>query len=199
MTSDAAADLSFLEIEHKFLVPDTFDVAAFERQLLAWKPEKHYETEVCDSYYIVKAAPNLVYRHRYDNLLQQLTIKSLGDNEVRLEVNLDLDLTKGNQWQRVEGFLRPLGILHSARLEKKVKVFYFENAEIVFYRASHQDLSISCIEIEARHHASVDEGKKILGIWESRLGLDPERRCRDSLLKLLVLPRLPQELRQAFG
>lgn len=197
MTSDLA-DLRFLEIEHKFLVPDDFDVSAFERKLLAWKPEKHYETEVCDSYYVVKSAPGYVYRHRYDNLLQELTVKSLGNNEVRTEVNLALDRAKGNQAQTVEAFLRPLGILHSARLHKSVKVFYFDLVEIVFYRATHEDLAVSCIEIEARHPRSIDEAKAQLALWEGRLGLEPEKRCQDSLLKLLVLPRLPQAIRQSF-
>jgi adenylate cyclase class IV len=187
----------FLEIEHKFLVPHDFDPEPLFGQLHAWEPERTYTTEVDDTYYLLEGAPGIVYRHRLDAYLQQLTIKSLGgDNQSRTEVNLELSSEQGSQEEAVRAFLAPLGVLWSGTLHKSVQVFYFPDVEIVYYRARYGGAEQACIEIEARAPSDIDAGLTVLSNWEKRLGLDSRKRCPSSILELLILPQLPANLRQ---
>jgi hypothetical protein len=115
---------------------------------------------------------------------------------VRLEVNLDLDPSRGNQIERIRAFLAPLGLLWQGTLRKDVQAFYFPNAEVVYYEARYEGRLVRCIEIEARQAPSIEGAQKILGIWEASLGLDPVRRSHASLLDLLVVPSLPALLQE---
>ncbi len=190
------ADCRFLEIEHKFLVDQDFDPSAFFRKVREFGPESDYETSVEDTYYLVRRLPNYVFRHRCDKFIQQLTLKSLaGDNEARTEVNLDLGHHKGNQGIAAKAFLEPLGILWSGILLKNVQVFYFPDAEVVYYEARFQDRLQKCIEVEVRKPPSMAHAKGVLSSWESALSLDSNRRSRLSILELLVLPSLTAEIR----
>jgi adenylate cyclase class IV len=193
----ADLDMKYLEIEHKYLVSADFDRAAFTEKLLARDPEKHYKTQVEDTYFLVRHAPQAIYRHRYDGMIQQLTVKSVAsqDNEARLEVNLNLDL-KENQSEAVGAFLQPLGLLWSGALSKSVEVFYFEDVEIVYYQARHGARDVACIEIEARKARSLEDGQKTLKLWAERISLNPDERCRQTLVQLLILPQLPDGLRE---
>ena len=192
----SAPDLRFLEIEHKFLMPEAYDPEELFALLRAEPVRKHYRTEVQDTYYLVAQPTDVVYRHRLDASLQQLTLKSLaGDNETRTEINLDLNLGVGDQSPAVAAFIRAQGLLWSATLFKSLEVFYFDDAEICFYRARYGEDRVCCVEIEARGHQSIAAARAALGRWEQRLGLDPAQRCRASLLELLLAPHLPTELR----
>ncbi|MCX6127576.1 MAG: CYTH domain-containing protein [Proteobacteria bacterium] len=189
-------DLRFLEIEHKFLVDKSFDPEPFLGTLRKLLPEKMVEADVQDTYFLLEHAPQLIYRHRLDHQLQELTVKSLvADPEVRLEVNLNLSLSLGNQLEFVQAFLAPLGILWQGSLHKLVKVFYFPNAEIVFYEADFEGKTVRCIEIEARGSKSIQEAQSALKDWEKLLGLDQYSRSPASLLELLVVPTLSAELK----
>ncbi len=191
-----AEDLRFLEIEHKFLVPPAYDPEVLFAMLRTERVQKHYRTEVQDTYYLVAHPSHVVYRHRLDASLQQLTLKSLaGDNETRTEINLDLNLAPGDQGQAITAFLAKQGLLWSGTLFKSLEVFYFDDAEVCFYRARFDGDHVACIEIEARGHTSIGSAQAALARWEKRLGLDPHQRCRSSLLELLLLPHLPDELR----
>ncbi|RZA13389.1 MAG: hypothetical protein EOP10_29820 [Proteobacteria bacterium] len=187
--------MKFLEIEHKFVTPNGFDLDAFFKKVRDLSPDKDYKTEVTDTYYLLNAVPNLVYRHRFDGLIQHLTTKSVSsiDSEKRLEINLHLNLR--DQSQNIEAFLSPFGIQWSGTLRKKVQVFYFKDVEIVFYQASYLDTEVNCIELEARSPESLESAQKCLQDWELRLGLVPSERSHQSLLHLLVLPTLPDKLK----
>lgn len=190
-----AESLRFLEIEHKFLVASDYDETPLLEKLHARKPEKSYKTDVLDTYFLSEAIPGGVFRHRIDARLQQLTFKDIGgDNEARTEVNLGLDLECGNQKEAVEAFLRPLHVLWSGTLSKSVQVFYFQDVEVVFYRAAFGDKSQACIEIEARQANSLREAHDALERWEHYLGLDAVNRCKASVLELLIVPQLPPSL-----
>ncbi len=160
-------------------------------------PEKSIQSDVADTYFLVEHAPYSVYRHRIDSYLQQLTVKSLGsDTEVRLEVNLDLDRSQGNQIEGIRAFLAPLGVLWQGTLQKEVRAFYFADVEIVYYRACYGQAKVSCLEIEARHAQSIEDAQKALLHWETILGLNPQKRSHASLLELLVVPTLSEALQQ---
>ncbi|RZA17644.1 MAG: hypothetical protein EOP10_22340 [Proteobacteria bacterium] len=187
--------MKFLEIEHKFVTPNGFDLEAFFKKVRDLSPDKDYKTEVTDTYYLLDAVPSLVYRHRFDGLIQHLTTKSVSstDSEKRLEINLHLNLS--DQSQNIEAFLSPFGIQWSGTLRKKVQVFYFKDVEIVFYQASYLGTEVNCIELEARSPESLESAQKCLQDWEVRLGLIPSERSHQSLLHLLVLPSLPDKLK----
>ncbi len=194
-----ASDMQFKEIEHKFVVPKGFDLVSFLNSVRSLIPEKDYQTEVTDTYYLLEAVPNLVYRHRFDGMIQHLTTKSVSkeDSENRLEINLHLDLR--DQKRNIEAFLEPFGIEWSGTLHKKVQVFYFADVEIVFYQASFGESAVDCIELEARHPESVESALQTLDRWERKLGLNPSERSHQSLLHLLVLPSLPTPLRDKIA
>src|SRR5690554_6764240 len=111
----ASGQADFLEIEHKFLMPKTFDTEAFAAKVLALKPaSKTAVREVKDTYYVSPSSPNYIFRHRYDEQLQHLTAKSFHsltsdrqkfDTEVRTEINLFLSQEQGDQADAVEAFL----------------------------------------------------------------------------------------------
>ncbi|HYX38309.1 MAG: hypothetical protein M3Q07_07425 [Pseudobdellovibrionaceae bacterium] len=190
-------NLQFLEIEHKFVIEADLDIRPLLDDLHQRQPEKFIQTDVQDTYFLVETPPQAVYRHRIDSYLQQLTVKSLGtDTEVRLEVNLDLDRTKGNQIEVIRAFLAPLGVLWQGTLRKEVQAFYFADVEVVHYKAHYLDRVIDCLEIEARQAPSIEGAQKILADWEKLLGLDPTKRSHASLLELLVVPTLPQALQE---
>lgn len=187
-------DIKFLEIEHKYLVEESFDREHFLAQVAGLGPIHTSYVDVTDRYYVTHACPNHVYRHRYDAEIQQLTVKGLSDDpEARLEVNLDLGLQKGNQADRVSAFLTPLGPYWWGDIAKQVWVFYFPKAEIVFYEASHRSRRVRCIEIEAVQPQTLEEGKNIIGIYEEALGLCPQTRCLKSLFHLLLSENLPSK------
>ncbi len=190
----------FLEIEHKFVVTKDFDPSGFFAKLRALSPLNEYETKVSDTYFLLKAVPNLVYRHRFDGLIQQLTTKSVGsrDSETRTEINLDLKVDQ-NLGDAIAAFLSPFGVEWSGTLTKKVQVFYFDDVEIVFYEASYLDRSVACIELEARHPESINSARKTLENWELRLGLVPSERSHLSLLHLLILETLPTKLKDKLA
>ena len=101
-------DFRFIEIEHKFIVPDGFDDARLRQALAELGPTRTNRIRVRDRYYLTAhgLAQGFVLRHRFDEELQQLTLKSLGgDIEVREEVNLELGGREGEELEHlpVEG------------------------------------------------------------------------------------------------
>jgi adenylate cyclase class IV len=190
----------FLEIEHKFVVPKDFDPNELFAKLRALKPTRDYTTRVSDTYFLLKTIPHLVYRHRYDGMIQQLTTKSVSsrDSETRLEINLDLK-SETSQSEAIAAFLDPFGIEWSGSLTKDVQVFYFDEIEIVFYSARYQNKTVNCIELEARSPESINSARNILESWELRLGLISSERSHKSLLHLLLLETLPTKLQEKLA
>lgn len=190
----------FLEIEHKFVVAEDFDPDSFFAKLRALGPKNEYETKVADTYFLLKTVPQLVYRHRFDGLIQHLTSKSVSsrDSETRTEINLELKVDQ-NQSEAIAAFLGPFGIEWSGSLTKKVRVFYFDEIEIVYYQARYLDKSVTCIELEARQPESIHSARNLLESWELRLGLIPSERSHLSLLHLLVLETLPTKLKEKLA
>lgn len=187
-----AIGMDFLEIEHKFVLPENWCLASFSELVISLGPQHSNEIAVEDRYYVTKVLPGHVYRHRIDEEIQHLTVKSLElDSAVRLEVNLDLGLHKGDQAQSVDAFLRPLGLLWKGVLHKQVRVFYFADAEIVHYTATYKDKKISCVEIEAKKAVDVDTALSIIDSYTDRLSLDRSYRSDQSLFHLLLADDMP--------
>lgn len=176
----------FDEIEQKFLVDKAFDLEGFRRALLALGPEKRTTLEVRDTYYLLEGDRQLVYRHRYDEELQELTVKSLGDDaQVRLEVNLDLGHHRGDQQDTVAAFLAARGIAWQATVYKDIDVFHFPDCEVVYYRARGDRRTLHCVEFEAIHKPTIDEALAILDRYRAEIGFTDAIREPRSLPQLM--------------
>lgn len=183
--------LQFVEIEHKFVIDKDFDLSSFFRQVKKLGPKKDYKVAVKDKYFTVQALPSAIIRHRYDKKIQQLTLKNLADDaEIRQEINLDLGHNAGEQSEQVKAFLTPLGITWSGTLTKLVRVFYFDDAEIVHYVARHKRKSVSCIEIEATRFSTKTQALNIIRRYERILGLNERQRSSATLFEILMLPHI---------
>lgn len=188
--------MKFLEIEHKYLVTSEYDVNFLIKKLNELKPRKITDVDVSDTYFISSLSPKVVLRHRIDKELQQLTIKSFGNStEVRQEVNLDLGDHKGDQFANAKAFCKALGFSWHGSLRKAVKAFYFDDCEVVFYTATAADRRFNCLELEAVDPKSLDSALRTLKKYETYLGLNPSRRCDESLFEL-VFPEQAAHLKQ---
>lgn len=190
----------FVEIEHKYLVGPDFDLADFRARAQSMAPERITELVVTDTYHVVASLPGHVIRHRIDNELQQLTIKSSGSgNELRTEINLELDLGVGNQAAAVQAFLSPMGLLWSGTIKKQILVFYFSSCEVVHYQAtSGAGLIHCCVEFEAKNPTSLQQGLSVIAEFEKSFGFSSQNRCHESLFELMFGGDLTPDLRQVL-
>jgi hypothetical protein len=187
--------LEHVEIEHKFLIDRSFDLAAFEACAKALGPKRVSAVKVRDTYYVVRGMPGHVMRHRKDNEIQQLSLKSVAaDNERRLEVNLDLDQAAGDQLAAVEAFLAPMGILWRGVIEKNIHVFYFPDCEVVHYSASSGGRVVACVEFEAKDKLSEESALATIGKYEAAFGFAGPDRCHESLFELMFGDSIPESV-----
>lgn len=176
---------SFTEIEHKYVVDEGFDLAAFRRVWERQGPLSTTSLAVRDVYYATHR-PGYIYRHRYDRELQHLSVKSLEeDSEVRLEVNLDLGQHRGDQQATVEAFMATLGIVWRGEIAKQIEVFYFPDCEVVYYEATAGGRVVHCVELEAVGTRSVAEAREILERYARLAGFDPRNRTTQTLVEIL--------------
>jgi len=185
---DVTVDLRFNEVEHKYIVDDGFDLPRFRETVQALGPIRTASLRVRDRYYLTEAGRKrrVVIRHRYDDELHHLTVKSLAaDAEVRVEVNLDLGHHKGDQQAQVDAFVNQLGVVWSGAIEKALVVWEFPDCEVVYYHASTRDRSVHCIEFEAVRKDSLPAALALIEKYERATGLDSACRSRQSLLAIL--------------
>lgn len=197
MTSPRSRPLQFQEIEHKFEVADDFDLDGFAAALEALGPSRQTAIRVTDTYYLTSSgrAGGFVIRHRYDEELHHLTLKTLeADTEVRQEINLDLGHHAGNQQARVDAFLEHFGVEWRGSLEKELRVWYFPDAEIVHYRATTEDGSAHCVEFEATEKPTLAAALATVRRYESATGFDEADRSHRPLVEILF-PELGALLR----
>ena len=181
----------FKEIEHKFLVKNGagFDLATFRQQLQRLQPHRTVVQQVRDRYYILNKDRGFIYRHRYDQELQHLTVKSIGgDAEERLEVNLHLGQHQGDQRDAVERFLAVRGIAWAGTIHKAIEVFYFPDCEIVYYAAQGGGKNVQCVEFESTQAETLEEARATLRRYECATGFGDTVRETQSLAELLFGP-----------
>jgi len=180
--------MRFTEVEHKFVLDGAFDQAAFRRALAALGPRRQSALQVRDRYFLTGdgRARHYILRHRVDEELHQLTIKSLAsDPEVRDEINLDLGHHAGDQAAQVDAFVTRMGVTWSGALHKDLQVWYFADCEVVYYTASAGERVVRCVEFEAIGQSSIADALAVIGRYEQATGFDPVARSRDSLVNLL--------------
>ena len=195
--STATSDqLRFKEIEHKFIVDEQFDLENFKRQLAAIGPAETNAITVRDRFFLTEGglARRILFRHRFDAELHQLTVKSIeNDPEVRVEVNIDLGHHQGSQDAQVDAFIDQLGVVWRGTLHKALEVWYFPGCEIVYYEAFTETRTMRCVEFEATQKGSLDEALTIVARYERATGFDGATRSLLSLPQLLF-PELNQML-----
>lgn len=178
--------VAFLEIEHKFVVDDSFDLDDFCARCRKLGPVNEKALGVKDTYYVPANESDLIYRHRLDKEIQQLTLKSRGgDNEVRTEINLDLGAGR-SQASGVEAWMGAIGALPGFGIQKHIHVFDFPDCEVVHYEASHAGRSICCVEFEAKKVNDEEAGLAVLIRYERLLGFENLEREKINLFDLLV-------------
>ncbi len=191
-----AGDLRFKEIEHKYVVEEPFDLPRFRAMVTALGPIRTGAIRVEDCYYLTEGggARRFLVRHRYDDELHHLTLKTLeADTEVRAEVNLDLGHHAGNQDAQVEAFMERLGVTWSGTLSKELEVWYFPDCEVVCYQASTPSRSVRCVEFEATRKDSLADALAIVERYERATGFEGASRSRLSLPEILF-PELADRL-----
>ena len=181
-------DVQFKEIEHKYEVADDFDLGGFGADLTALRPIRTNGIQVHDRYFLTEAGPHrrFLLRHRLDSEIQQFTLKSVDvDTEVRDEVNLDLGHHAGDQSAAVDAFVRHLGVRWSGTITKDLAVWYFDDCEVVHYRATAGARAVRCVEFEATRKNSLADALEIVERYERATGFFGVTRSRMSLPQLL--------------
>ena len=176
------------EIEHKFVVDDLFDLARFRAAVELLRPTRTFALRVRDRYFLTGhgRSHRYVIRHRYDDQLHHLTIKTIeADPEVRTEINLDLGQHAGDQAATVDAFVNRLGVTWSGAIVKDIEVWEFPTCEIVHYVARAEDRRVTCVEFEAVRAANVEEALSVLGSYERATGFGEADRSLRTLVDLL--------------
>jgi hypothetical protein len=143
---------------------------------------------VRDRYYLTEHGRlgRYVIRHRYDEGMHHLTIKTLkADPEVRDEINLDLGQHAADQAAAVDAFVAWLGVVWNGTILKDIEVWEFPTCEMVHYAAFGGDRSVRCVEFEAVSAASEDEARAVLEHYERATGFAGAKRSRQSVVDLL--------------
>jgi hypothetical protein len=178
--------LRFKEIEHKFIVDATFDLAAFRAVLQMMGPTRHEVLRVRDRYFITPAGQErgFILRHRHDRELHELTLKTVvGDAEVRDEINVAL--RPDDQDAVVDAFVRAQGIVWSGTLWKDLEVWHFADCEVVHYVATADGVEIHCVEFEATAKASLEGALAVMARYEASTGFTHATRTPASLVDLM--------------
>lgn len=190
---------SFVEIEHKFIVPKSYSRQDFLAKARELKPLRTEEISVKDTYYVLKGWGSHVFRHRFDREIQQLTVKSVGASTFeRLEINLDLMRDHVDQSEAVQAFLSVFGIAWSKSLSKDIGVAYYPDCEIVHYHASSDHQALSCVEFEAIGFSDGLAALPTLHQYERSFGFDARTAETQSLFQLLLLSDAPNEIKKLF-
>lgn len=179
------SDTTFKEFEHKYLLNGTESVASIFEALRSVSGGKEKSLEVTDTYFSQGTTPKYVYRHRRDREIQQLTVKSLGeDARERTEINLHF-LNDVDQFEAVVRFMETLGDFRKLSIRKSIHVIDFPDCECVFYEATNGTKTVRCFEFEALGAKNLEHALQIIAKYESLAGFSPNTRCHQSLFELM--------------
>ena len=178
--------MKFLEVEHKFLVPEDFSLTDFKAACRLLHPVREKTVSVQDTYYVPQWDAGFIFRHRQDEELHELTVKTRGgDPEVRTEVNVGLG-GAADAAEVVAAFMQTVGTSDPLGIQKTLRVFDFPDCEVVHYTASHAGRFVHCVEFEAKHQKDLESAHSVLQRYEKALGFDSHERSSVSLFDLLV-------------
>jgi adenylate cyclase class IV len=180
--------VAFIEFEHKFLISEAEEPVLLAK-LGQLKAERKYVVDVHDAYYTLALQPQVVLRHRWDEQIHQLTLKSLeDDSERRVEVNLNLAMSAPEAQAAIEAFFGAFGIGQRVVVTKRVHAHYLTDCEVTYYVAECGPRQVRCLEFEVIGHQDQEQSRQILAKYEAKLGYQADQRCSESLFQLLVSP-----------
>jgi hypothetical protein len=181
---------NFKEFEHKYLLDEHFNVHPVFEKLRALGNGKEKQLTVKDVYFRSELLPDFVFRHRKDQEIQQLTVKSYGgDTRERTEINLHLKNDRA-QHDAVEAFLGVLGSFQKYVITKEIRVIDFPDCECVFYKASSADKTVYCMEFEAVGTNDLGVALEIIAKYELIAGFESIPRCNISLFDILFVDQI---------
>ena len=187
----------YIEVEVKYNADD-IDRIAFKDLAKSLSPKSFIYVESKDVYYV--RAENEFLRHRLpaenrggpEEHRSELTFKKKhkeNNNWTRTEVNLRVDL---NETALVDAFCEGLGYKRNFSIEKCCDIYFFEDADIVYYTVKDEDGKYAHFcEIEA----SEDIGMTQEQSWDvvlkyekllAPLGITPQKRKKLSLYEMYV-------------
>jgi len=186
----------YLEVECKYNA-DGIDRMVFKDLAKSLGPKRFMYVESTDIYYVKGEDEFLRYRMPSENKLNgdeenrsELTFKKKhkeGNNWVRTEVNLRIDLNKP---ELVNAFCEGLGYTKNFSICKSCDIYFWDDADIVFYSVKGEDGKYAhYLEIEANE----DIGMTSEQAWEvilkyekllAPLGITPQKRKKLSLFEM---------------
>jgi predicted adenylyl cyclase CyaB len=182
----------FLEIETKYEVASDIRLE-FKALAKSLNPTRFIYVESRDIYYVKSKDEFLRYRMPAEHLedrRSELTFKKKStdkNNNIRTEVNLRVD---SNNYETLSAFCEGLGYKRNFSVFKMCDIYYFEDANIVFYSViDDSSKTANFIEIEASEEIGLTES----GAWEvvqkyekllSSLGISAQKRKRLSLFEM---------------
>jgi predicted adenylyl cyclase CyaB len=187
--------LDFKEIEYKYSADD-IDRMVFKDLVKTLNPKSFIYVESADIYYAKSKDEFLRYRKPSENKLsgeenrQELTFKKKleeKNNWSRTEVNLRVDL---NDPFLVHSFCEGLGFKKNFEIKKFCDIFYFEDADLVYYSVKDQEgkythyLEIECLE---NCGMTKEQSLEVLQKYEkllAPLGITPQKRKKLSLWEI---------------
>ena len=183
--------LRHIEVEHKYVVGPTFDAGKLRTRLRGLKCLKDFSVQVRDDYYWSPKFPAAILRHRFDEQLQQLTLKTKGlAADARTEINLSLNHSGGDQRDGVAQFLGNLTPFQKVTVQKAVTIFLFSDCEVCFYEAKCGRRKIRCVEFEAIRKTTLKAARDVIKKYEDVAGFARMPKEGRSLFELLVVPEL---------
>ena len=188
----------FLEVECKYNADD-IDRIAFKDLAKSLNPKSFIYVESKDIYYVRAENEFLRYRMPSVNKLSgddenraELTFKKKhkeNNNWLRTEVNLRVDL---NDPQLVDAFCEGLGYKRNFSIEKSCDIYFFDDADIVFYSVKDEDGKYAhYLEVEANEDIGMthEQSWEVILKYEKfllPLGITPQKRKKLSLFEMYV-------------
>lgn len=184
-----------LEIEYKYNADD-IDRMVFKDLVKSLNPKSFIYVESRDIYFAKSKNEFLRYRMPSENKLsgeenrQELTFKKKSEeknNWTRTEVNLRIDL---NDPFIVKAFCEGLGYTKNVELVKCCEIYFFEDADIVYYSVKNEEGKYSYyLEIECMENCGMtkEQSLEVLQKYEkllAPLGITPQKRKKLSLWEI---------------
>ncbi len=146
--------MRFTEIEHKFVVDDGFDLAAFGRALDALGPSRRTSLQVRDRYFLTRDGRAGATSSATASTWSCTSSRSSRWCPIRKCATRSSSTSAAGTAIRptqVDAFVARMGVTWSGVVQKDLDVWYFPDCEVVHYVASSGSRTVRCVEFEARH------------------------------------------------
>lgn len=180
-------EIEYKEIEYKYMA-DKISLYNFQILMDTLVYNNNIFVKSKDDYFSSDDTKVNFVRYRYNDTYQELTLKkrtNIVNNNNRIEINLQT-LTNCDT---VNAFLELLGYHKDFTIIKDCYIYYFDDAEIVYYSVYdiNDKLVGTFIEIEAHSHFNENDSFNIINSYEKKLeslGINYKNRLKKSLYEI---------------